>query len=215
MPLTHFREGLGDGAVDVFHLGDKSAQFGVSLTAAALRWVKSTSASALLILSRDGFMNWAVPSDRALKNGAYFKTKATVCEIPAASVTGSGVTEKRGQAVAAGVWFPHADQAAILKEMTVVCDNYGNTLTLLCLSRTTDVAAGRLNWPARAGFVDAPTARLRVDSAKVLDYRRPMAVGVGSYGSEITFSAARCDALLSAPTTPSIQNAVIPWGAMP
>lgn len=134
MPLTHFREGLGDGAVDFHQLGDKSAQFGVSLTAAALRWVKSTPASALLILSRDGFMDWAVPSDRALKNGAYFKTKATVCEIPAASLTGSGVTEKGGQAIAAGVWFPHADRAAMLKETTVVCDNYGNTLTLLCLS---------------------------------------------------------------------------------
>ena len=134
MPLTHFRDGLGDGAVDFHQLGDKSDTFGVSLTASALRWVKSTTASAVLILSKDGFMDWAIPSDRALKNGAYFKTKASPCEIPAASLTAAGTTERGGQEIGAAVWFPHADHAAKLKELTIVCDNYGNTLTLLCLS---------------------------------------------------------------------------------
>lgn len=134
MPLTHFRDGLGDGAVDFHQLGEKSDTFGVSLTAAALRWVKSTAASAVLILSKDGFMDWAVPSDRALKNGAFFRTKASPCEIPGASLTAAGTTERGGQQVGAAVWFPHADSAAKLKELTIVCDNYGSTLTILCLS---------------------------------------------------------------------------------
>jgi hypothetical protein len=134
MPLTHFREGLGDGAVDFRQLGDKGETFGVSLTAAALRWVKSTASSSLFILSRDGFMDWAVPSERALKNGAYFKTKSVTRGIPAGSLTASGVTEKGGQTIPASIWFPHADRAATLKEATVVCDNYGSTLTLLSLS---------------------------------------------------------------------------------
>lgn len=141
MPLTHFREGLGDRAVDFHQLGDKSDFFGVSLTATALRWVKSTPASAVLILSKDGFMDWAVPSDRALKNGAFFKTKASPREMPAASVTAAGITERRGQDIGAAVWFPHADGAAKLKELTLVCDNYGSTLTLLCLS------PGEKVWP--------------------------------------------------------------------
>ncbi len=134
MPLTHFREGLGDGAVNFHQLGDKSETFGVSLTAAALRWVKATSSSALFILSRDGFMDWAVPSERALKNGVFFKTKSVTREIPAGSVTASGLTEKSPQPIPASTWFPHADPSATLNEMTVVCDNYGSTLTLLCLS---------------------------------------------------------------------------------
>lgn len=134
MPLTYFREGLGDGAVDFNQLGAKSDMFGVSLTAAALRWVKSTPSSAVFVLSRDGFMDWAVPSERALKNGAYFKTKSNVCEIPAASVTASGITQKTPLTLAASTWFPNADRAATLQEMTVVCDNYGSTLTLLCLA---------------------------------------------------------------------------------
>ncbi|WP_332744493.1 hypothetical protein [Hydrogenophaga sp.] len=115
-------------------LSDKSDAFGVSLTAAALRWVKSTHASAVLILSRDGFMNWAVPSDRALKNGAFFRTKGAPREIPAASVTAASGSERIGQTLAATVWFPSADLNATVKELTVVCDNYGSTLTLLCLS---------------------------------------------------------------------------------
>lgn len=141
MPLGHFRDGLGDGAVDLHQLSDKSAQFGVSLTAASLRWVKSTPASAVLILSRDGFMDWAVPSDRALKNGAFFKTRTTVCPVPAASLTAAKMTEKGGEIVAANVWFANAHPAARLKEMTLACDNYGSTLTLLCLSPNDQV------WP--------------------------------------------------------------------
>lgn len=134
MPLTHFREALGDGPVDFRQLGDKSDKFGVSLTAAAIRWVKSTQASTVLILSRDGFMNWAVPSNRALKNGAFFRTKGSPCEIPSASLTAAGITERSGQILAARVWFPNAEPTATILEFTVVCDNYGNTLTLLCLS---------------------------------------------------------------------------------
>lgn len=144
MPLTHFREGLGEGGVDFNQLGDKSDGFGVSLTAAALRWVKSTSASAVLILSKDGYMDWAIPSDRALKNGAFFKTRSTTCEIPAGSLTAAGITERCGQEVGASVWFTHADPAAKLKELTVVCDNYGSTLTLLNLSPNEKVWAP---WP--------------------------------------------------------------------
>ncbi|MGE0201914.1 MAG: hypothetical protein AB7P76_13235, partial [Candidatus Melainabacteria bacterium] len=59
-------------------------------------------------------MDWAVPSERALKNGAYFKTKASACEVPAASLTAAGVSERGGQEVAAQVWFSHADRAAKL-----------------------------------------------------------------------------------------------------
>ncbi|MES1980087.1 MAG: ImmA/IrrE family metallo-endopeptidase [Pseudomonadota bacterium] len=136
MPLTHFRSATEGSIIDFDVLGACADKFGVSLTAAALRWVKSTLESAVLILSRDGFIDWSVSSDRAFKNGAYFKTRNVVTELPQNSLTAASLTEstRMAQTVAAKVWFPHAHASAELREMNVVCDNYGYTLTVLHLS---------------------------------------------------------------------------------
>jgi hypothetical protein len=37
-------------------------RYGVSLTAAILKWLEFTPESALLVCSRDGFIDWAVSS---------------------------------------------------------------------------------------------------------------------------------------------------------
>ena len=49
-------------------------RYGVSLTAATLRWLEYTACRAILVLSRDGFILWSRSSCRALKTGAYFRT---------------------------------------------------------------------------------------------------------------------------------------------
>lgn len=85
MPLNQFRPATGP-SVDFDKLSDASAKFGVSLTAAALRWIASTDQSAVLIMARNGFMNWSVSSDKARQNGAFFKTKNRVVELPSESL---------------------------------------------------------------------------------------------------------------------------------
>lgn len=144
MPLNHFRKRVPDG-IDLDALSDASGHFGVSLTAAALRWIKSTQENAVLLLSRDGYILWSVSSDHARqKSGAYFKTKGRVIEIPAGSLAAdiSVQSSRSGQTVPLNIWFPHAHRDATAREMKLQCDNYDYTLTLLHLPK------GERVWPS-------------------------------------------------------------------
>jgi len=144
MPINHFRALVNDSKIDFEMLGRCADLFGVSLTAAALRWVSFTDESAVLILSRDGFIDWSVSSDKARKNGAFFRTRNNVIELPAASLAADSAisSNKQGTAVPASLWFEHADGRTVLREMKIGCDNYGYNLSLLHLS------SGDKVWPA-------------------------------------------------------------------
>lgn len=145
MPLNHFRPDTESQTIDFEVLGLCSQKYGVSLTAAALRWIKSTTQSAVLVLSRDGFMDWSFSSDQAFDKGAFFRTKNETQEIPASShfANSSSILNKRGIDIAANVWFAHAHPEARLREMNVLCENYGFTLTLLSMSTGDEVWASR------------------------------------------------------------------------
>lgn len=144
MPINHFRVLVNDSRIDFDMLGKCAELFGVSLTAAALRWVSFTNESAVLVLSRDGYIDWSVSSDKAFKQGAYFRTRGQVIELPPGSLAADSSTpsNKLGLPVGAPVWFKHADGRAVLREMKIGCDNYGYNLSLLHLS------AGDKVWPA-------------------------------------------------------------------
>lgn len=145
MPMKQFRACTAGPTVDFNMLSDASSKFGVSLTAAALRWIRSTDQSAVLVLARDGFMDWSVSSDKARTNGAFFRTKGRVVELPAGSIAADdGVASCRGgDRIALTSWFPHAHPDAVVREMKLACENYGYKLTLLCLS------AGDTVWEPR------------------------------------------------------------------
>jgi hypothetical protein len=136
MPLNHLRQQIDESRVDFQMIGQCAEMFGVSLTAAALRWVSATLESAVLVLSRDGFVDWAVSSERARKNGAFFRTRGRVVELPSGSIAADSAraTDKMGSSVGAHIWFEHADKGAVLREMKLLCDSYGYILTLLHLS---------------------------------------------------------------------------------
>lgn len=136
MPWKQFREATPAVDVDFDALSDASTKFGVSLTATALRWIRATSESAVLILSRDGFMDWAVSSDKARSNGAFFRTRGQVVELPGGTLAADErvVSSRRGERVPLSRWFDHAHKDSSAREMKLACENYGYTLTLLYLS---------------------------------------------------------------------------------
>jgi Zn-dependent peptidase ImmA (M78 family) len=136
MPMKQFRACTGSQDIDFDVLSDASTKFGVSLTSAALRWIRSTEKSAVLVLARDGFMDWSVSSDKARANGAFFKTKGRVVELPAGSIAADETVGscRSGERVGLNTWFKHAHHDAVVQEMKLVCDNYGYTLSLLQLS---------------------------------------------------------------------------------
>lgn len=145
MPMKQFRESLAGPAIDLDVLSSAATKFGVSLTSAALRWIRSTEDSAVLVLSTDGFMNWSVSSDQAFKNGAYFKTRGRVVPVPEGSLAAAPEKQssRLGERVQLKTWFENAHPDAVVREMKLQCDNYGYTLSLLHLSNGDKVWAPR------------------------------------------------------------------------
>ncbi|TCQ24867.1 ImmA/IrrE family metallo-endopeptidase [Rhizobium sp. PP-CC-3G-465] len=130
MPLDDFRRHLpSERLATIERLGEAATRYGVSLTAAALRWIGYTNARAILISSTDGFAHWAVPTRAAYRTGRFMRTRNELYEMPSASLAARDISPKEallGVRQNAGVWFPEA-----VYEMCMKTDRYGFELTLL------------------------------------------------------------------------------------
>ncbi|MGY4408471.1 Zn-dependent peptidase ImmA (M78 family) [Bradyrhizobium sp. LB7.1] len=73
MPFHDFRRQLPAKArADFETLSRVAKRYGVSLTAAILRWLEFTETRAIMVVSNEGFAHWAKPSTAALKSGALY-----------------------------------------------------------------------------------------------------------------------------------------------
>lgn len=144
MPLDDYREQVG-ATVDLDVLGRCAERYGVSLTAAILKWLSYTDEKAVLIMSNNGFIDWAWSSEPALKAGAFFKTRTSTIELPSGSLAADADVrhERAGVTTPASVWFRFAEPQVQLREMKISADQYDSVLTLLCLPRSADF------WPPR------------------------------------------------------------------
>ena len=136
IPVKQLRACIGTQISDFEVMSGVSERFGVSLTAACLRWIRSTGDSAVLVLSRDGYIDWSVSSATAFKNGAFIKTRGLVIPLPEGSLAARADKEssRQGECIPLRVWFKGAHADAVASELKLSCDNYGYTLTLLLLS---------------------------------------------------------------------------------
>lgn len=149
MPLNDFRDQMS-GSADFDGIGSCASRYGVSLTAAALRWLRYTETQAVLVVHRDGFMRWAYSSAPALKNGAFYRTRSQTVPIPDTSLAANeGVDHERGGVeISARTWFPHAPADLSLREMKISANEYDSVMTLLVLPRGSSVWQP---WSERAG----------------------------------------------------------------
>jgi IrrE N-terminal-like domain len=140
MPLNDFRAQMC-GSTDFDGISACASRYGVSLTAAALRWLKHTEQRAVLVVHRDGFMNWAFSSEGAAKSGAFFRTRSQIIAIPKLSLAAdeSVLHERTGVEMAARTWFPHAHADMSLREMKITANEYDSVMTLLVLPRGASV----------------------------------------------------------------------------
>ena len=81
-------------------------------------------------------MDWAISSYKARANGAFYRTTGRVVELPPGSLAADETiaSNRSGDPISLNTWFKHAHRDAVAKEMKLVCENYGYTLTLLSLS---------------------------------------------------------------------------------
>jgi len=130
MPLHDYRRQIPPKTRPDFEmLGMTAKRYGVSMTAAVLRWIEYTETRAIMVVSNEGFGLWSRPSHAALRSGLYIKTKDVMYELPsrAAAVHRDYTDEtKKGFAQPAGVWFREP-----LVEMCLRSDRYDQEITLL------------------------------------------------------------------------------------
>lgn len=130
MPFHDFRRMISpDHKPTLDELGEIAARYGVSLTAAALRWLEYTHRRALFVVSRDGFILWAKASDPAFRSGRFIRTRNMVTELPPLARCATGPIDADARAGihhSTGVWFDEP-----VEEMTIASESLDLVMTLL------------------------------------------------------------------------------------
>lgn len=135
MPLDDFRRQVDGQPVSFDLLGHCADRYGVSLTAATLRWIEIAPKRAILIASRDDHMLWAKSNMAALKSGAYFTTRRNTIELPRDALAHSHNVFDVGdnRTGHARSWFTREPSGMPVNEMIRVAGQYDYTLTLLLM----------------------------------------------------------------------------------
>lgn len=139
MPIDDFRIQVGSTVVNLDVLGGCADRYGVSLTAAMLKWLEFASERAVLVMSRGGVVQWA----RGSKSGKWLSIQMNKklpngqrCSLPqhcATRLHTDSNVDRHGTEVDARVWFQNEPEGMMLHEMRIVSDLYRQTMTLLVL----------------------------------------------------------------------------------
>jgi len=135
MPLDDFRRQVGAAKISFDLLSHLSDRYGVSLTAAALRWIEIAERRAILIAVRDDHLLWARSSQAAYKSGAVFVTRKRTYAVPPESLAHScnaGFSFQEGS-LPAQTWLPKEPRDMPLTELTFVNEYYDYTLAFLLM----------------------------------------------------------------------------------
>jgi hypothetical protein len=107
MPLDDFRARIKGRAIDIDVMTELSDRYAVSLTAAILKWMTITDKRAMIVVGKEGFIDWAWSSEPLLKSGVFYRARQEVTELPPASLAAQEVdqdTGRHGHHHPAGVW---------------------------------------------------------------------------------------------------------------
>ena len=130
MPRNLFEVEMQEGDLSLHLLQHVADHFNVSLTAAILKWLSFTTERAMLVVGKDGFIDWTRCSEPLIKSGIYLQPKKHVIELPAQSLAAKNDPEfdnLTGDSHETGIW-PFKEE---VREMTVHADTYDMTITLL------------------------------------------------------------------------------------
>jgi hypothetical protein len=135
MPYDDFRRQVNGQPISFDLIGHCANRYGVSLTAAALRWIDIAPERAILIASRDDHMLWAKSNEDAFKSRAYFATRKNVIELPRTALAHSANAETTvsQQDVRANTWFTNEPVYVRAQELVKSAGQYDYKLTLLLL----------------------------------------------------------------------------------
>jgi hypothetical protein len=127
MPLPEFKQRLAPSDEPSLDLLSACADlFAVSLTAALLRWVCYTERTAMVVLSRDGFVLWARSSPAALRRQLFLAATRTVVELPSGSPALRDAASPEDLIWAGSAWF-----GVSARELTFRSERHGQVVSLV------------------------------------------------------------------------------------
>ena len=130
MPLDDFRTQIKGRSIDIDVMTELSDRYAVSLTAAILKWMTITDKRAMIVVGKEGFIDWAWSSEPLLRSGVFYRARQEVTELPPASLAAQEVdsdTGRHGHHHPAGVWLG----AEPVREMTVFSPGNEMSISLL------------------------------------------------------------------------------------
>lgn len=139
MPLDDFRTQLGSSRISADLLRHCADRYGVSLTAAALKWLEATNECTVVVVAVNGFVLWCRRSTSAQKAHIFFRSGMELAPTSAAA-TGDHNQPSEGVRHARGVWGPRA-----AREVAIYADQYEMTISLLVFEDTAPLGADWLD----------------------------------------------------------------------
>jgi len=130
MPLDDFREQIRDQKPSIELMRHLKDRYQVSLSAAILKWLNITEKRAMIVIGKEGFIDWAWSSEPLLKSKVFYRARQNVTELPSASLaakrdaTFDNVT---GILHPKGVWLNNEE----VQEMMVLSQDGEITTSLL------------------------------------------------------------------------------------
>jgi hypothetical protein len=133
MPIDDFRRQTDGQEITFDLLGCCAGRYGVSLTAATLKWLEFTTDIAVLVVARDGFVLWSRPSEKARKLGLHLRRGAPLPKESLAAAGDAFRTEDRdGKMAPAGSWHPTEPTF----EMKIESDRFEYSISLVRFPRS-------------------------------------------------------------------------------
>lgn len=130
MPLDDFRAQIKGRVIDIDVMTELSDRYAVSLTAAILKWMTITDKRAMIVVGKEGYIDWAWSSEPLLRSGVFYRARQEVTELPPASLAAQEVdsdTGRHGHHHPAGVWLGSEP----VREMTVFSPGNEMSISLL------------------------------------------------------------------------------------
>ena len=141
MPLDDYREQVAGHEMTGGLLKHVTNRYGVSLTAACLKWIDFTESRAAMIVSRDGFSLWGRASKSALKSGVYVKTGMPIPDnaLAVTKAVGSGFVNAAPVDQPSGIWS-FSDISEPVRELAMVSEFLDISITILQFDAVVNIA---------------------------------------------------------------------------
>ncbi len=130
MPLDDFRQQIAGEQISMELMQHLSNRYGVSISAAILKWLDITEKRAMIVVGIDGFIDWAWSSKPLIKSGIYYRARQETKPLPPLSLAARNdttVDNIAGIEHPKGVWL--GDEK--VHEMTILARQGEMTISLL------------------------------------------------------------------------------------